>query len=302
MSEVLDLKHRIKDVSGESERLADFKSAKKGSKKNFGVITWLVVVIIAGSLTTVGIKASDSLFGAKGQVKSLCPDDMVFVPGSSGGFCIDKYENSAGAKCPVNNPGSDADSQTNIDNAGCQAVSAAGSLPWRNLTQIQAINLCAKAGKRLPTSEEWFAAAMGTPDKSSNWGSDDCQVNNNWSQQPGPTGSGKNCVSYIGAYDMVGNVWEWVKGEVDNGVYENTKMPDNGYVQAVSPDGLPVKTDPDNASKLYGNDYSWIKLEGERGIARGGYWANGDEAGQYSFYAVTEPSYSAVGVGFRCVK
>lgn len=302
MSEILDLKHRINNISSVDEGSGELELVEKIHKKRFGFLTWFAVIIIAGSLTTVGIKASDSLFGAKGQVKSLCPDNMVFVPGSMGGFCIDKYEDSAGAKCPMANPSSDVDSQANIDDVNCQAVTTAGAIPWRNLTQIQAVNLCAKAGKRLPTSEEWFAASLGTPDISSGWGADDCQVNNNWSQQPGFTGSGKNCVSYAGAYDMVGNVWEWVKGEIVDGVYGKMKMPDNGYVQAVNPDGLPTQTDADNPGKLYGNDYLWIKHEGERGIARGGYWANGDQAGQYSFYAVTEPNISAVGVGFRCVK
>jgi formylglycine-generating enzyme required for sulfatase activity len=302
MSEILDLKYRIKNSREVVADAGEFAFAEADKKRKFGFLSWLVVIIIAVSLTTVGIKASDSLFGAKGQVKSLCPAEMVFVPGSNGGFCIDKYEDSAGSQCPASNPASEVDSQANINNADCQAVSAAGAIPWRNLTQIQAVNLCAKAGKRLPTSEEWFAAALGTPDKNADWGPDDCQVNNNWKQQPGLTGSGKNCVSYAGAYDMIGNVWEWVKGEVVDGSYGNTKLPDNGYVQAVSADGLMTKTDPDNPAELYNSDYLWIKKEGARGIARGGYWANGAAAGEYSLYAVTELSAFAVGSGFRCIK
>jgi formylglycine-generating enzyme required for sulfatase activity len=301
MSEVLDLKHHAGSRRG-TEESGDFEFQARVKKRKFGWLSWLIVMVVAVLLTSVGIRASDSLFGAKGQVKSLCPDNMVFVPGSKGGFCIDKYEDSAGPKCPSADPASDQESGSNIDAPDCQAVSAAGAIPWRNLTQIQAVDLCAKAGKRLPTSEEWFAATLGTPDKNSGWGSDDCQVNNNWSQQPGPTGSGKNCVSYVGAYDMIGNVWEWVNGTTNNGVYDNIKLPDNGYVQSVSPDGLPLTTDPDNPADAYKDDYSWIKFEGVRGIARGGYWANGADAGQYSFYAVTEPNVSAIGVGFRCVK
>jgi formylglycine-generating enzyme required for sulfatase activity len=304
MSEVLDLKRRNKIQTAPDKIFSaeeEFLLPKK-EKRKFGKLQWIIAILAVIILSTAGIKASDTLFGAKDQVKSLCPEEMVFVPGSNGGFCVDKYENSAGDKCQNNNPSSEQDSQKNIDDPNCQAVSAAKAVPWRNLTQIQAATLCAKAGKRLPTSEEWFSASLGTPDKDSNWGLDDCQVNNNWIQQPGLTGSGKNCVSYAGAYDMVGNVWEWVKGEINSGVYGNIKMPDNGYVQAVSIDGLPTKTDPDNASEIYKNDYLWIKSDGERGIARGGYWGNGNEAGLYSFYAVTEPNLSAVGVGFRCVK
>jgi formylglycine-generating enzyme required for sulfatase activity len=275
---------------------------KQKNKQKFGIVQWLIAITVVIILTSAGIKASDSLFGGSGQVKSLCPAEMVFIPNSTGGFCLDKYEDSAGTGCQLSDPASEQDSQKNIDNPNCQAVSVAGAVPWRNLTQIQAVSVCAKAGKRLPTSEEWFAASVGTPDKNSGWNADDCQVNNNWPEQPGLTGSGKNCVSYAGVYDMIGNVWEWVKGEVNNGFYGNIKMPDEGYVQAVSPDGLPAKTDLDNPDESLKDDYSWIKLSGERGIARGGYWSNGDQAGSYSFYAVTEPNFSAVGVGFRCAK
>jgi formylglycine-generating enzyme required for sulfatase activity len=302
MSEILDLKHRIKNNEGSVADADEFEFEDNGKKRKFSFLSWLIVIIVAVVLTTAGIKASDSLFGAKGEDNSLCPAEMVFVPGSNGGFCLDKYENSAGGQCPNSNPASEVETQANINYADCQAVSAAGAIPWRNLTQIQAVNLCAKAGKRLPTSEEWFAASLGTPDKNADWGSDDCQVNNNWKQQPGLSGSGKNCVSYAGAYDMVGNVWEWVKGEVDNGLYGKAKMPDNGYIQAVSSDGLMTETDPDNPAGLYNNDYLWIKKDGARGLARGGYWANGAAAGGYSLYAVTELSAFAVGSGFRCVK
>jgi Uncharacterized conserved protein len=301
MSQVLNLKSKNK-IKAPADQDEEYFLAPKKNKWKFGILQWLIMTLAIVILSTAGIKASDSLFGAKGQVKSLCPAEMVFIPNSTGGFCLDKYEDSAGGQCPSNNPASEQDSQKNIDNLNCQAVSVAGAVPWRNLTQIQAVSICAKVGKRLPTSEEWFAGSVGTPDKNSLWGLDDCQVANNWRAQPGLTGSGKNCVSYAGAYDMIGNVWEWVKGEVNNGFYGNIKMSDEGYVQAVSPDGLPTKTDLDNPDKSLKDDYSWIKLSGERGIARGGYWSNGDQAGSYSFYAVTEPNFSAVGVGFRCAK
>jgi formylglycine-generating enzyme required for sulfatase activity len=302
MPEILDLKHRVKNNSRAEKSSQDFDFGEKGGKKKNNLIVLIIVIVLAAALTTAGIKASDSLFGAKGQVKSLCPAEMVFVPGSTGGFCIDKYEDSASSKCQISNPSSDQDSQKNINDQNCQAVSAAGEIPWRNLTQIQAVNLCAKAGKRLPTSEEWFSASLGTPDKDSNWGLDDCQVNNNWSQQPGLTGSGKNCVSYAGAFDMIGNAWEWVQGTIEDGKYQGSSLPDEGYIKGVNAQGTPTATDINQADPNYNDDYLWIKKTGSRGNARGGYWANGNEGGLYSFYAVTEPNFSAVGVGFRCVK
>jgi len=287
MSKVLDLKHRFKN---------------NGGKKKNSLIVLVVIIISAVALTTAGIKASDSLFGAKGQVKSLCPDGMVFVPGANGGFCLDKYEDSAGTGCSLSDPSSEQDSQKNIDSADCQAVSVAGAVPWRNLTQIQAINLCAKAGKHLPTSEEWFAGSAGTPDKNSLWGLDDCQVNNNWRAQPGLTGSGKNCVSYAGAYDMIGNVWEWVAGAVKDGKYQEDVLPAEGYIKGADFSGIPTDTNQNLPDSKYNDDYLWIKNTGSRGIARGGYWSNGDQAGQYSLYIVTLSSDVGPGMGFRCAK
>jgi hypothetical protein len=302
MSEVLDLKHRSKNNPSFEESPEEFEFVEKSGKKKFGFITWIIVIVIAVALSTAGIKASDSLFGGKGQVKSLCPADMVFVPGSTGGFCIDKYEDAAGASCPANNPSTQDDSRNNLEAQACQPVSASGLVPWRFISQNQAEVACAKVGKRLPTSEEWLAAALATPDKNSGWGADDCQVANNWSQQPGLTGSGKNCFSGVGAYDMVGNVWEWVVGTVEDGKYNGNVLPNEGYVKGVNSSGMPIATDLSQADQNYNDDYLWIKNTGSRGIARGGYWANNDQAGQYSAYIVTAPSDVGPGMGFRCAK
>jgi formylglycine-generating enzyme required for sulfatase activity len=270
-----------------------------------------LVVVISIFFVTMAVDAVDhrgnfsqSVIGRlfAGESNSPCPVGMVLVDGGADDFCVDEYENSAGDKCPYLDPGNEKESNLNLNNPDCQAISSSLAIPWRNLTQIQAASLCAKAGKRLPTAEEWFAAAMGTPDKNENWGADDCQVDNNWASQPGKTGSGDSCFSYAGAYDMVGNVWEWIKGEIENGSYEDMVLPGDGYIKAVSVDGLPLETDPDNPTEIYNGDYLWLKTKGLRGVAKGGYWANGQEAGQYSFYAVTEPSFAGTGVGFRCVK
>ncbi len=301
MSEVLDLKHKSRRA-GEDEYSGRFEVEEPVRKRKFGWVSWLVVMIVAVALTTVGIKASDSLFGGKDKNNSLCPAEMVFVPGSTGGFCLDKYEDAAGSGCSFKNPGNQDETRSDLESQTCQPVSQAGMIPWRYISQNQAAVACAKVGKRLPTNEEWLAAALATPDKNSNWGADDCQVANNWDQQPGLTGSGKNCVSGAGAYDMIGNVWEWVEGTVEDGKYQGNTLPDDGYIKGVNSLGMPTDTDPDQADANYNDDYLWIKKTGSRGIARGGYWDNNDQAGQYSIYLVTPPSEAGTGTGFRCAK
>lgn len=310
MGEIIDLRSRIKVVPS-ARSVEDFsypevigRQRELPLRRKSGWLKGLVVIVVAVALTTVGIKASDKLFGSKNEQGegSVCPIGMVFVSSPTGGFCLDKYEASAGAGCVFKNPANQEETRKNSENIDCQAVSSAASTPWRNISQNQAAVVCAKAGKRLPTSEEWVRAALGTPDKSRAWTADDCQVSNNWPEQPGPTGSGKNCVSGSGAYDLIGNAWEWVEGTVADGKIGDAVLPSEGYVKGYDAGGFPTETDQEMGNENYYYDYVWLKKTGIRGIARGGYWGNGAEAGQYSIYMVTEPSYAGTGVGFRCVK
>ncbi|MDD5528367.1 MAG: SUMF1/EgtB/PvdO family nonheme iron enzyme [Patescibacteria group bacterium] len=300
MSEILDLKRKAKRGYEGSSESADFELENK--KRRFGLLSWIIVMIVAVALTTAGIKASDSLFGNKAKNNPLCPAEMVFVPGSTGGFCLDKYEAAAGSGCAFGNPANQDETRSDLENISCQPVSQKGLIPWTYISQNQAAVACAKAGKRLPTNEEWLAGALATPDKTSNWGADDCQVADNWSSQPGLTGSGKNCVSGAGAFDMVGNVWEWVEGTVEDGKYQGNALPEEGYIKGVNSLAMPTDTNLDQADPNYNNDYLWIKKTGSRGIARGGYWGNNDQAGAYSIYMVTPPSSVGPGTGFRCAK
>ncbi len=310
MGEIIDLRSRIRVVPAAKE--ADDFSFRQSAgrqrelplKKKNGFFKGLVVIVSAVALTTAGIKASDSLFGSgqEGGEGSICPVGMVFVSSPQGGFCIDKYEVSAGTGCAYGDPSNQGETLKNIENPDCQAVSQPDKLPWRNISQNQAALACAKAGKRLPSSEEWMRAVLGTPDKLAGWKEADCQVQNNWPDQPGRGGSGKNCLSGSGAFDMIGNVWEWVDGSVVDGQFEGRQLPVEGYVKGYDSAGFPTETDAEMGDENYYHDYVWLKRSGTRGIARGGYWGNGAEAGQYSIYIVTEPSYAGIGVGFRCVK
>jgi formylglycine-generating enzyme required for sulfatase activity len=310
MGEIIDLRKRIRVETGTEETADDFVYAQVSSrqrelplKKRSGWWKGVLVIVSAVALTTAGIKASDSLFGSGAeQDQSLCPAGMVFVSSPQGGFCIDQYEASPGAGCEYSDPANQNETFKDIENPDCRPVSDPGRMPWRNISQNQAAVACAKAGKRLPTSEEWVRAALGTPDKMTGWKEADCQVKNNWLSQPGVSGSGKNCVSAAGAYDMVGNVWEWVDGVVSEGAIDGKELPAEGYVKGYDAEGFPIETNPEMGDENYYYDYVWLKKTGSRGVARGGYWGNGAEAGQYSIYMVTEPSYAGIGVGFRCVK
>ena len=277
----------------------DLKKKRRFGKKE------IIVIILSVIFTTLGIKASDNLFQpeAEGELSSgACPENMVFVSFVGGGFCVDKYEASVSQSCPYQDPSSIDQTRVNLDQKNCLAISTSEAMPWRNVSQDQAALACAKAGKRLPTNEEWLQAALGTPDFDGSWSRDDCHINSNWGAQPGLSGTGKNCVSAIGAYDMIGNVWEWVQGASNDGVYNNKKLPNSGYIDSLDGYSLPGTTNPDKPNLNYGSDYFWVKGKGLRGIVRGGYWGNKTDAGQYAVYMVAPPSSGEIGIGFRCVK
>jgi len=94
------------------------------------------------------------------------------------------------------------------------AVSIPGVMPSAFINQFQAAATARNSGKRLPTNAEWQAAALGTPDSGvSAAGSQDCNTANGGGAGVDAlvaTGSRSNCVSDVGAFDMVGNVQEWV--------------------------------------------------------------------------------------------
>jgi len=259
-----------------------------------------IVVLFAIIITSGAIKAVDKIGSDVGD-DSLCGDGMIFIPSNSGGFCIDKYEASVGDKCPVVTPQNQSDTRMNLVTSECVPVSIEGAIPWTFVSQSQAREACAKSGKRLATAREWALASIGTPDISEGWGSDDCHVKDNWESQPGLCGSGKKCISSFGAYDMVGNVWEWIDEVSEDGKINGELLPNDGYVLGVDVALIAKETGLEADPNFY-NDYFWIKTKGLRGIARGGYWANKEEAGIYSSYIVSPPSYAGKGMGFRCVE
>jgi formylglycine-generating enzyme required for sulfatase activity len=142
------------------------------------------------------------------------------------------------------------------------------------------------------TALEWYTAARGTPDGKTN-----CVISGGTLQK---TGSEPLCTSGIGAFDMIGNVWELVSDTIVDGMVTGNPLPVAGYVAAVTPDGLPQKTAL-VPNVIYNKDYFWSEASGTFALMRGGYYGSGDDGGMYSSHADIEQTFSSTAVGFRCV-
>ncbi len=257
----------------------------------------IATVCGAVALSTLGIYASDTLRGIDGNLGQLagsrgdvCAKGMTPIRVQGNTLCVDIYEASPSDTCPHTTLSSVVQSEQNANTSDCYAVSVVNATPWNYVSLSQAQRMCAQGGKRLPTSEEWYHVALGT-------NADTCVIDSNGIQTTGT----EACVSGVGAYDAIGNVWEWVDAQVVGNTYENRGLPPEGYVTSVDASGVAV-TSADSADELYGRDYFWSKTEGVFGMIRGGFYGSDDDAGLYTINASVLTNFATQGVGFRCVE
>ncbi len=146
-----------------------------------------------------------------------CPaGEMVAV----GSLCVDTYEASVWdtASGPSQILDGALPCATNGSDCGANAAnpiyarSVPNVTPAAQITWYQAVQACANVGKRLPTTAEWQMAASGTPSPATG-GTDPTQECNTSTAAAADTGASSAgatpCVSSAGAFDMVGNLWEW---------------------------------------------------------------------------------------------
>ena len=146
-----------------------------------------------------------------------------------------------------------------------------------------AVAYAAWHGMRLPTEAEWEKAARGTESKQWPWGDTFTQrikgatVHANVWKQSGshlqPVGTFPTGTSPYGAYDMAGNVWEWVADWYSDTYYRR------------SPDQNPKGP-----------------AAGSRRVVKGGSWLNPEMFARCSTRIGQYPAIGTSFIGFRLAK
>jgi formylglycine-generating enzyme required for sulfatase activity len=96
--------------------------------------------------------------------------------------------------------------------------------PVENITWFEADAFCELRGARLPTEAEWEYAARGPENRIYPWGNQWNENNAVWegnsNRRTADVGSRPAGVSWVGAYDMSGNVWEWTSSSYEPYPYD----------------------------------------------------------------------------------
>ncbi|GDX88761.1 hypothetical protein LBMAG45_06170 [Nitrospirota bacterium] len=154
---------------------------------------------------------------------------------------------------------------------------------------------CKYRDKRLPTEAEWEKAARGPKATLYPWGNEFDAAKTNYGKNHEasmPINAYPEGVSYYGAYNMAGNVFEWVADWYDPRYYGKLESP-------VNPTG------PAKAVWIGGTGTYVDRLTvGEKRVIRGGSWIapQGTVKATHRFWNDPLNNSYGVGLGFRCAK
>ncbi len=179
--------------------------------------------------------------------------------------------------------------------------------PREMLGWQEAATHCQMRGARLPTEVEWEYAARGPDSWVYPWGNtfdpDKVVYSGNAEERPWAVGSRPGDVSWVGAYDMSGNVREWCST-----IYQHYYVPlgyslDPPFIQ---PDysrqeiltfGYPYNPlDGREDTCCRGNDYAHYILRG------GSWWGYDLESLRASSRYANHPGSYSSSYGFRCAR
>ncbi len=244
---------------------------------------------------------SGSSLGSPEQTP-VCPLNMTRIDD----FCIDRYEAVLVQRSPDGKEIAHPAHERPEKGVRYEARSVRGVRPQAYISQVDSEAACQNAGKRLCSVSEWYTACRGSGRRTYPYGdryergkcnsgkphllgrmfgnnarlwSYDNFNNPRLNQQPGflsPTGGYEQCVSDYGAYDMVGNLHEWVSDRVDPSLGKKVKL-------------------------LSGVQNATYRNTGN-GVFMGGFYSTTDQQGEGCHFTTVghERRYHDYSTGFRC--
>ena len=214
-------------------------------------------------------------------------------------FWIDRYEMT---HC-TGDTGDESGTGYGTTGFGCSIRngSAVGNVTW-----FQATQLCANAGKRLCSNAEWQMAVSGTPDHGDSDGAGGRCVTHGSKRRAGLARMGQpfdDCVSSVGAEDMIGNIKEWVSDWQQGG---QTHMEAEIQPQELEYDDRPWPEGygDDRTTNVNGRTnvhLGFFTPALPAAVVRGGGYGNtGTGAGAFAYSLGWAPSAAHPEVGTRC--
>lgn len=158
----------------------------------------------------------------------------------------------------------------------CAGVANRFDQPRNCMSWFDADAYCQSRGGRLPTEVEWEYAARGPDELLYPWGDDFISENAVYADvsfETASVGSRPDGVSWVGAYDMAGNLAEWTN---------------SGYIEPLPYDASDGREDPPGDI--------WDRVE------RGGAYRNAADRLRSSSREPIDPGEFSADVGFRCVR
>lgn len=148
--------------------------------------------------------------------------------------------------------------------------------PVQHIKWQDAVSFCQQRGGRLPTEREWEYAARGVENFVYPWGNEfhtnRVIYRENSNNRTAIVGSRPNGASWVGAFDMAGNVWEWTLSK-----------------------GYSYPYDAKDGREVIDNNH-------EKRIVRGGSWSSYalDTRATYRAHENITPGFN--NIGFRCMR
>lgn len=237
------------------------------------------------------------------RVPSACPEEMVHI----GETCVDRYEAHLVVQQGDGSLQRHPEFERPPEKRRFEARSAPGVRPQAYISSLEARTACENAGKRLCSLEEWSMACRGPEDTTYPYGKEfdrhKCNMGKRhilaelygkdplaWTYEGfndpelikqgalAASGEYSACTNAYGAFDMVGNLHEWVADRVDRTLPSKLDMPKK--IERTVP-------------RKRGN-----------GIFMGGFFSTFHQHGRgCNFITIAhEPRYHDYSTGFRCCR